>query len=93
MSKPSEAVELIKELDKPSWLKLCYDYSHYDFRDMPMGETLQTALPHLAHVAVKDVVMKNGRIRFVQDKVDASTMKTSSVCSKKVAAAAIFPAR
>ena len=60
MSNPSEAVELIKELDKPSWLEICYDYSHYDFRDMPMGKTLQTAL---AHVAVKDVVMKNG-IRF-----------------------------
>ena len=31
---------------------------------MPMGKTLQTALLHLAHVAVKDVVMEDGRISF-----------------------------
>ncbi|MGB0578752.1 MAG: sugar phosphate isomerase/epimerase family protein [Limisphaerales bacterium] len=65
LSRPSEAVWLIEKLGKPKWLRMCYDYSHYAFRDMPMAKTIKTALPYTAHIAIKDAVQKDGRIRFV----------------------------
>lgn len=65
LSRPSEAVWLIEKLGQPKWLRMCYDYSHYAFRDMPMAETIKTALPYTAHIAIKDAVQKDGRIRFV----------------------------
>lgn len=65
LSRPSEAVWLIEKLGKPKWLRMCYDYSHYAFRDMPMAQTIKTALPYTAHIAIKDAVQKDGRIRFV----------------------------
>lgn len=64
-SRPSEASELIAGLNKPRRLKMCYDYSHYDFRDMTLEGTIRTSLPHVAHIAVKDVVRRNKRLRFV----------------------------
>ncbi|MFP6767960.1 MAG: sugar phosphate isomerase/epimerase family protein [Planctomycetaceae bacterium] len=64
-SRPVEAAELIKRLDRPKRLRMCYDFSHYDFRDMTLEGTIRTALPHVAHVAIKDVVQKDGRTRFV----------------------------
>ncbi len=65
LSRPSEAAWLIEKLGKPEWLRMCYDYSHYDFRDMPMEDTIKTALPYTAHIAIKDAVMENGKVRFV----------------------------
>ena len=65
-SRPSEAAELAKMLDHPQRLRMCYDFSHYDFRDMTLEETIRDALPHVAHIAVKDVIQeKTGRTRFV----------------------------
>ncbi len=60
MSRPEEAVWLIRQLGNP-WLRMVYDYSHYAFRDMPLNETLRTALPYTAHVAVKDAVKDPAR--------------------------------
>ena len=65
LSRPSEAVWLIEKLGKPKWLRMCYDYSHYDFRDMTLAGTIKTALPYTAHIAIKDAVMKDNRVRFV----------------------------
>ncbi|MCA9073110.1 MAG: sugar phosphate isomerase/epimerase [Planctomycetaceae bacterium] len=64
VSKPSEAVWLIEQLDKPPRLRMVYDYSHYAFRGLPLTETIQTALPYTAHIAVKDAVQEKGRVRF-----------------------------
>lgn len=64
-SRPKEAVELIERLDKPQRLRMCYDFSHYDFRGMTLSDTIKTALPYVAHIAVKDVIQKNGKTRFV----------------------------
>jgi sugar phosphate isomerase/epimerase len=44
---------------------MVYDYSHYAFRDMPLDETVRTALPYTADVAVKDAVQQDGRVVFV----------------------------
>ena len=64
VSKPSEAVWLLEQLGNPQRLGMVYDYSHYIFRDLPMGDTIRTALPHTAHIAVKDAVQQNGRVVF-----------------------------
>ena len=65
MSRPSEAVWLIQQLDDSPWLRMVYDYSHYAFRDMPMEETIVTALPYTAHIAVKDSVERDGKVAFL----------------------------
>jgi len=64
MSRPEEAIWLIQQLGDAPALRMVYDYSHYAFRDMPVAETVRTALPYTAHVAVKDAVERNGKIEF-----------------------------
>ncbi len=64
MLRPSEAVWLIRQLDETPWLRMVYDYSHYAFRDLPLEDTVKTALPYIAHIAVKDAVEENGKIAF-----------------------------
>jgi sugar phosphate isomerase/epimerase len=64
VSQPIEAAWLFHQLKHPPRLKMVYDYSHYIFRDMEMEDTIQTALPHTVHVAVKDALQENGRVLF-----------------------------
>lgn len=64
MSRPSEAIWLIQQLDDSPWLRMVYDYSHYAFRDIDLVESVRAALPYTAHVAVKDAVEHNGKVRF-----------------------------
>lgn len=65
MSRPEEAIWLIQQLDDSPWLRMVYDYSHYAFRDMPVDQTVRTALPYTAHLVVKDAVDRSGRIEFL----------------------------
>ena len=65
MSRPEEAIWLINQLNRPSWLRMVYDYSHYAFRDMPLEDTVRTALPFTAHIAVKDAVQRAGKVEFL----------------------------
>jgi inosose dehydratase len=65
MSRPEEAIWLIQQLKEPVCLRLVYDYSHYAFRDMPLEETVRTALPYTAHIAVKDAIQKGERVEFL----------------------------
>lgn len=64
VSKPSEAVWLIEQLGKPKRLRMVYDYSHYAYRDLPMEETIRTALPYTSHIAVKDAIQQDKRVVF-----------------------------
>ncbi|HEY5312359.1 MAG TPA: sugar phosphate isomerase/epimerase [Pirellulales bacterium] len=64
LSRPDEAIWLLGQLGNPRRLRMVYDYSHYAFRNMPLAETIRTALPYTAHVAVKDAVEQNGRVVF-----------------------------
>jgi sugar phosphate isomerase/epimerase len=64
LSRPDEAIWLIRELGNSPWLRMVYDYSHYAYRDMPVDETVRTALPYTAHVAVKDAVKQGDRVVF-----------------------------
>lgn len=64
MSRPSEAVWLIQQLGNSKWLRMVYDYSHYAFRNLPLEDTIKTALPYTAHIAVKDPVQQGDRVVF-----------------------------
>ncbi|MCA8999662.1 MAG: sugar phosphate isomerase/epimerase [Planctomycetaceae bacterium] len=64
MSRPEQAVELLKELGESPWFRLCYDYSHFAFRDMPLPETIEVAAPWTAHIAVKDAAKDGDRVNF-----------------------------
>lgn len=64
MTRPDEAIWLIGQLGNSPWLRMVYDYSHYAFRDMPVEDTVRTALPYTAHVVVKDAVQKDGKVVF-----------------------------
>jgi sugar phosphate isomerase/epimerase len=64
VSRPSEAIWLLDQLGNPSRLRMVFDYSHYIFRELSMGDTIRTSLPYTAHIAVKDAVKVNGRVAF-----------------------------
>ncbi len=64
MSTPGEFVWLASQLGETPWLRTVYDYSHYAFRDMPVAETVATALPYTAHIAIKDAVQEGERVVF-----------------------------
>lgn len=64
MSRPEEAAWLIEQLGQSRYLRIVYDYSHYAYREMSLEDTVTTALPYLAHVAVKDAVKEGDRIVF-----------------------------
>ncbi|MEE3368721.1 MAG: sugar phosphate isomerase/epimerase family protein [Planctomycetota bacterium] len=65
MSRPEEAVWLINQLGNKSRIQMVYDYSHYAFRDMTLENTVASALPYIAHVAVKDTIQKGNATTFV----------------------------
>jgi sugar phosphate isomerase/epimerase len=65
MDRPAHAIELIKGLGEPKWLRMAYDFSHYAHRDMTLAATIKEALPFTAFVAIKDTVMVGGKARFV----------------------------
>jgi sugar phosphate isomerase/epimerase len=65
LSRPSEAVWLIRQLGDTRWLRMVYDYSHYAFRGMTVEGTVREALPYTAHVVVKDAVERGPRVEFV----------------------------
>ena len=64
LSRPEEAIWLIRELGDSPWLRMVYDYSHYAFREMPLEETVRTALPYTAHLVVKDAVRDGEKVVF-----------------------------
>src|SRR5690606_17535229 len=64
MSRVEDAIALLKTLGDSPWLRLCYDYSHFAYRDMPLAETIATALPYTAHIAVKDAFEEQGKVAF-----------------------------
>lgn len=64
MSTPADAVWLLDQLGNSPWLRMVYDYSHYAFRDMPLDDTVRTALPVTGHIAVKDAVQEGDKVVF-----------------------------
>ena len=65
MSRPSEAVWIIGQLNQSKWMRMVYDYSHYAFRNMPLADTIKTALPYTGHIAIKDTIRRGKGTTFV----------------------------
>lgn len=64
MSRPSEAIWLIRQLGDRPWLRMVYDYGHYIYRDMALEATVAESLPYTALVVVKDTIIQGGKPRF-----------------------------
>jgi sugar phosphate isomerase/epimerase len=64
MSRPEDAVWLIRQLNAGDRLSLVYDYSHYAFRGMSVEETVDVALPHTGYLVMKDAIQYGGKVRF-----------------------------
>ncbi|MFT7644257.1 MAG: sugar phosphate isomerase/epimerase [Pirellulaceae bacterium] len=64
VSQPAEAVWLLEQLGSPERLRMVYDYSHYAYRELPLVDTIRTALPFTSYIAVKDAVEQDGRVVF-----------------------------
>ncbi|MBS0211229.1 MAG: sugar phosphate isomerase/epimerase [Planctomycetes bacterium] len=64
MSRPADAIWLIKQLGDSKWLRMVYDYSHYAYRDLSLEATIAEALPYTAHIAVKDAVQQGEKVVF-----------------------------
>lgn len=66
MTTPSEAVWLIEQLGAPARLGLCFDYSHYAFREpaLDIATTVAAARRHTNYAASKDAVAEGGKVRF-----------------------------
>lgn len=64
MNRPEQALWLLDQVQSSS-LKLVYDFSHFQHRELTIRETLAQLLPHTAFVHIKDTVVENGKERFV----------------------------
>lgn len=64
MNLPEHALWLLEQVRSP-WIKVAYDYSHYQHRELGMAQTLKALLPHTRFVHVKDARIENGRATFV----------------------------
>lgn len=50
---PDQAAALCREINSP-FLKLNYDYSHFQLQGLELRDSLKTALPHIAMIHIKD---------------------------------------
>ena len=64
MTLPAQARWLLDEVKSP-WLKLVYDWSHYEGRNLTMKETIDTVIPQAVFVHVKDTVFEKDQAKFV----------------------------
>ena len=65
MSTPADGVWLVEKINNKS-IGLCYDYSHFIYRDLDLVETIQQAAPYTGHIAIKDTVKRpDGGFQFV----------------------------
>ena len=66
MSRPEDAIWLFEQLGRPPRLRMVYDYSHFHRREpeMTIADTVARSLPWTAYVAVKDAVVRDGKVVF-----------------------------
>lgn len=60
---PADAVWLIEQV-RSRWLKLAYDYSHFQRQGLDLAESVKTMLPHTVFVHIKDNVEVAGKVEF-----------------------------
>ena len=65
MSTPADGVWLVEKINNKH-VRLCYDYSHFIYRDLDLVKTIHQAAPYTQHIAIKDTVKKpDGGFQFV----------------------------
>lgn len=64
MNLPEQAIWLLEQVNSP-WIRLVYDYSHFQHRDLPLADTMRKLLPSSAMIHIKDTVIEAGQPRFV----------------------------
>jgi sugar phosphate isomerase/epimerase len=63
MNLPEHAVWLMEQL-KSAWIKLGYDYSHFQHRNLTIADTVKQLMPHTRFIHIKDARKENGRASF-----------------------------
>lgn len=64
MNTPEHVLWLLDQVKSP-WIKVGYDYSHFQHRDLSIADTVKQFAPHTRFVHVKDVRVENGRVQFL----------------------------
>lgn len=64
MNLPDQALWLVQQVKSP-WIRLGYDYSHFQYRDLAMADTIKAMLPQTRFVHIKDVRLDKGRVQFL----------------------------
>ncbi len=63
MNLPAHALWLMDQLKSP-WIKLAYDYSHFQHRDLTIADTVKALMPHTRFIHIKDTRITDGRAVF-----------------------------
>jgi inosose dehydratase len=63
LNTPADAIWLLERVKSP-WIRLVYDFSHYEHRDYSVDETLDQLLPWTVFIHVKDTVLDGKNVRF-----------------------------
>src|SRR5262249_16979966 len=61
---PEQSLWLLERTESP-WIRLVYDYSHFQHREFSMAETLQQLVPSTVMIHVKDTIIEDDKPRFV----------------------------
>jgi sugar phosphate isomerase/epimerase len=64
MSTPEQALWLLERTES-RWIRLVYDYSHFQHREFSMVETVQQLTPSSVMIHIKDTVIEDGKPKFV----------------------------
>lgn len=64
LNTPEQARWLMEQVDS-RWLRLVFDCSHFEHRDLPLGDTLKALLPYTAFIHVKDTRKEQEKVQFV----------------------------
>jgi inosose dehydratase len=63
MNLPAHAIWLMEHVKSP-WIKIAYDYSHFQHRDLTIAATIKQMIPHTRFVHIKDTRIVDGRATF-----------------------------
>ncbi len=64
LHRPNDAVWLVKEVGS-DWVKLNYDFSHFQLYDFDLEKSLNTMLDHTVFIHAKDTKGKAGNFQFL----------------------------
>lgn len=64
MNLPAHALWLLEQVKSP-WIKLAYDFSHFQHRDLTVADTVKQLVPHARFIHIKDTRLVDNRATFV----------------------------